>query len=121
MSIGKLHKHAKGAWAEIVAIKYLIEEGFDVFRAIRYTGPVDIIAIKKKEIFLIDVKLASLRKNKNKPKYNLVIRRIRSKKQIELGVYLMYISSDERVEFIPKLRYAKKITKSNPMFHYERR
>ena len=107
MSIGKLHKHAKGAWAEIVAIKYLIEKGFDVFRAIRYTGPVDIIAIKKKEIFLIDVKLASQRKNK----YNTVIRRIRSKKQIELGVYLMYISSDEKVEFIPELRHEKKITK----------
>jgi len=111
MSIGKLHKHAKGAWAEIVAIKYLIEKGFDVFRAIRYTGPVDIIAIKKKEIFLIDVKFASLRKNKDKPKYNMVIRRIRSKKQIELGVYLMYISADEKVEFIPELRHEKKITK----------
>ena len=71
----------------------------------------DIIAIKKKEIFLIDVKLASLRKNKDKPKYNMVIRRIRSKKQIELGVYLMYISSDEKVEFIPELRHEKKTTK----------
>tara|TARA_Y100001963_G_C6635076_1_gene378177 strand:- start:6 stop:341 length:336 start_codon:yes stop_codon:yes gene_type:complete len=111
LSIGKLHKHAKGAWAEQIAIKYLIEKGYDVFRAVKYTGPVDIIAMKGKKILLIDVKLASLRENKNSPKYNMVIRRIRSKKQIELGVYLMYIGADEKVEFIPELGHAKKTTK----------
>jgi Holliday junction resolvase-like predicted endonuclease len=48
-------KH-KGAHSELVACKWLLEQGYEVFRNISPFGLMDIVAIKGDEVLKIDVK-----------------------------------------------------------------
>lgn len=47
----------KGNWAEDVAAKWLRGLGYEVFRNVHNTGPIDLIAIKEDRVRKIDVKL----------------------------------------------------------------
>lgn len=48
-------KH-RGAHAEIMAVAWLLEQGYDVFRNVSQHGEVDLIATRGDEIRLFDVK-----------------------------------------------------------------
>lgn len=48
-----------GAWAEMIAIAWLLEQGFSVFKNVSGFGPVDIVGLKDGETHLFDVKTCS--------------------------------------------------------------
>ncbi len=48
-----------GDIAELRACVWLSEEGYEVFRNISASGPVDIVAVKDGEVLLIDVKVVT--------------------------------------------------------------
>jgi Holliday junction resolvase-like predicted endonuclease len=51
----------KGDHAELLASAWLLEQGYEVFRNVSSTGPIDIVAIKPGEILQIDVKTCTAR------------------------------------------------------------
>lgn len=55
-----LRKH-KGAWAELTATAWLLDQGYEVFRNVSPHGDTDIIARKPGEILEIDVTCGSVR------------------------------------------------------------
>lgn len=72
----------KGAQSELMACAWLLEHGYDVFRNVAPTGPIDLVAFdwKTKSIILIDVKsVASARP---------------SPEQKDLGVTFLYVMPD---------------------------
>jgi|TARA_Y100000590_G_C14816443_1_gene674659 Holliday junction resolvase-like predicted endonuclease len=59
----KLPKIKKGMVAEQIAIQYLLEKGFFVFKNLYGVGPADLIAINEKgKVNIYDVKSESYRK-----------------------------------------------------------
>lgn len=46
----------RGDWAEITAALWLIEQGYEVFKNIRNTGPIDLMTYKMGRMRMIDVK-----------------------------------------------------------------
>ena len=59
----KLPKIKKGMVAEQIAIQYLLEKGFFVFKNLYGVGPADLIAINEKgAVEIFDVKTESYRK-----------------------------------------------------------
>jgi len=59
----KLPKIKKGMWAEQLAVLYLINEGYFVFKNLYGVGPADLIAINEKgAVEIYDVKSESYRK-----------------------------------------------------------
>lgn len=64
----KIESKHLGAYSEIIASKYLFENGFDVFRSLSQHGPCDIIAMDSKNghTIKVDVKTAAIGKNTRK-------------------------------------------------------
>ena len=63
MRRSKLPKIKKGMWAEQLAVLYLINEGYFVFKNLYGVGPADLIAINEKgAVEIYDVKSESYRK-----------------------------------------------------------
>ena len=63
MPHSKLPKIKKGMVAEQIAIQYLLEKGFFVFKNLYGVGPADLIAINEKgKVNIYDVKSESYRK-----------------------------------------------------------
>ena len=63
MHHSKLPKIKKGMVAEQIAIQYLLEKGFFVFKNLYGVGPADLIAINEKgAVEIFDVKTESYRK-----------------------------------------------------------
>ena len=63
MPHSKLPKIKKGMVAEQIAIQYLLEKGFFVFKNLYGVGPADLIAINEKgNVEIYDVKSESYRK-----------------------------------------------------------
>ena len=59
----KLPKIKKGMWAEQLAVLYLIDKGYFVFKNLYGVGPADLIAINEKgAVEIYDVKSESYRK-----------------------------------------------------------
>ena len=59
----KLPKVKKGMWAEQIAVLYLIDKGYFVFKNLYGVGPADLIAINEKgAVEIYDVKSESYRK-----------------------------------------------------------
>lgn len=87
-------KH-KGAWSELRATSYLLENGYEVFRNVSYYGPVDIVAYdtKRKDMLLIDVKSAI------KSKHGYLSYGRLSKQQEELGVCILLVFEDGTTGF----------------------
>lgn len=57
--LGKFNsRHHKGAYSEMAACMWLLKQGYEVFRNISCTGPIDIVAWNRKtgEFFPYDVK-----------------------------------------------------------------
>ena len=53
-----------GDITEITACNLLLKEGYEVFRNLCCTGPVDIVVIKDNKVYLVDVKTPSVYKGK---------------------------------------------------------
>lgn len=51
-----MENNRKGDLAEIKAVAWLWEQGYEVFRNVGCTGKIDIVAIKDDEVLKIDVK-----------------------------------------------------------------
>ncbi len=79
---------AKGAYAELKATLWLIENGHFVFRNVSPHGPVDLVAIKGTEVLLIDVKTGSTARNGVR-----YVRHI-TKEQAALGVKTISVFDD---------------------------
>ena len=92
MNLQITEKNRKGDFAELYAITWLWDNGYEVFKNVGCTGIVDLIAIKDGETKLIDVKTETtdskrgLKRNKS----------CRSKEQIEKGVQLVMFNPDHR-------------------------
>lgn len=56
-----MENNRKGDLAEVQATAWLWQRGYEVFRNMGCTGKIDIVAVKKDEILLIDDKSASAR------------------------------------------------------------
>jgi hypothetical protein len=57
-------RHRKGAWGELIASAWLLEQGYEVFRSVTPTGPIDLVAVNSEHILLFDVKVVrTYRKN----------------------------------------------------------
>tara|TARA_B100000686_G_C16396325_1_gene764996 strand:+ start:299 stop:652 length:354 start_codon:yes stop_codon:yes gene_type:complete len=104
--LGFMDTAAKGLWAENIAMKWLLEQGWFPFRGFN-VGPVDIVAIKFKpfNIRLIDVKYLPLRKSKvitKKKEYTYVYPRVRqlSRKQKKMGMYILGVSEKGKCKLV---------------------
>jgi Holliday junction resolvase-like predicted endonuclease len=77
-----------GATTELKACAWLLEQGFEVFRNVSYTGPVDIVVLDKQDgkLFKIDVKTVALNKQ------GVMIVNFPSEDQIRLGVRILAYS-----------------------------
>lgn len=82
-----MNKKHKGAWAELAATNWLLEQGYEVFRNVSQHGDIDIIARKGAEQLVIDVKSGSAYKGK-------IYGHKLSKSQKELGVKLLIANQE---------------------------
>ena len=93
-------KSRKGDLGEYYAVTWLWDNGYEVFKNTGCSGPVDLIAMKKGETTLVDVKTMSIDYyNKNKTKVVYMNKRVRTKAQKKLGVRFL--------AFHPKTRKLK--------------
>ena len=83
----KKHRHdnRKGDLAEFYAVTWLWDHGYEVFKNCGCSGPVDLIATKKGEVTLIDVKTRSGRAGRKS-----------TKKQKDLNVQILNYSPTSR-------------------------
>lgn len=93
-------KH-RGAWAELVAVAWLLERGYEVFRNVSSCGPVDIVALKGGETVLIDVKFLSVEMLTSKAKAGQArsIPKLLKPEQAKIGVELLYVGPDGFASF----------------------
>ena len=90
-----LTKTAKGAWAELSALKWLVERGYWVTKTVTTHAPFDVVAVAPDgEVFLFDVKFI----NKERRKRSRF--RTRSSLQIALKVRLLYVIEEEPVRYL---------------------
>ena len=90
----------KGDIAELKAVTFLLEKGYEVFRNCGCDGPVDIVAIdEENNVSLIDVKCAQPQLHK-KTGNNVTKCNSRSKEQIDMGVKILQFNAKTR-----KLRF----------------
>ena len=81
-----------GDIAELYAITWLWDEGYEVFHNAGCTGAVDIVAIKDNQVHLFDVKMLTY----SKPRGYHLIKKGRTKKQIDMGVQLLSFNPKTR-------------------------
>ena len=88
-------KHLKGNLSEIIALKWLTEQGYVVYTKMGVQSPFDLVAYdpSKEKILLVDVKTAA--KRQSKFQHGTTIRRIKNDRQKELGVVFLYVYLDE--------------------------
>ncbi len=79
------YKNHKGTHSELSAQMWLAKQNYYVFKNIDNQSPVDLIALKDKEILLIDVKSTTMKRG-----YECRGRSLTPKQQ-ELGVKLLYV------------------------------
>ena len=88
--------HLKGNVSHQMAILYLAEQGYIVFDNIYKIGPVDLVAMREKEIELFDVKSVQrysddIKTNRHKGR---MIYRMKNDRQKELGVKFIYVDDE---------------------------
>ena len=95
-------KH-RGAWSEIMAMSWLIEQGYEVFRNISATGFADLVAhnFNTGKTWLVDVKTCTIYCNKDGTYY--VTGSKLSAEQTSLGVRPLYVTHDGIVEWDRRL------------------
>lgn len=88
-------KH-RGSWAEIIASAWLLENDYEVFKNVSSHGPIDIVAIKGREISLIDVKMVTLEMMVSEERLGQAATNggAVSRSQAEGGIKPLYVSPD---------------------------
>ena len=96
-------KH-RGGWAEVVACAWLLEQGYDVFRNVSATGPIDVVAVKGRETLYIDVKLLAVYMKTSIVKFGdaKVSKPRLTDMQVEAGIRALYVSPDGVCTFRPE-------------------
>ena len=91
----KLPKLKKGMQSEQIAILYLIEKGFFVFKNLYGVGPADLIAIDEKgRVEIYDVKSVSYRSKKAKFRPGTKINRMLTLEQKRLKMKFIFVGKD---------------------------
>ena len=85
----------RGTESELLAQVWLARKGYYIFKNVDNTCPIDIVAIKDKEILLIDVK--TTRKHDHK-KYETKSKAL-TPTQKKLGVKLLYVYENGDCKF----------------------
>lgn len=78
----------KGAYNELVATAWLLNNGYQVFRNVSACGPVDLVAMKNSETILIDVKQGQIYKGR---KLSVALKI----SQIALGIKTLLVYPDD--------------------------
>jgi len=88
--------HLKGVISHQMATLWLAENGYIVFDNIYKVGPVDLVALKDKEVHLFDVKSVNRYSDevKTKKMRGRIIYRIKNDRQKELGVKFIYVDAE---------------------------
>src|SRR6185312_5310903 len=87
-----LDSHMKrGDWAELTALLRLMEEGYEVFKNIRNTGPVDIVGFKDGKVRLFDVKYSMVELNGKRVEAQCSRKKLREN-QTRRGIEILYVS-----------------------------
>lgn len=87
-----------GAASELTACAWLLMEGYEVFRNVSSTGPIDLIAARDGMMLFIDVKTAGLCFDKHGTPTQLRKSALR-KNQIDSAVTLLYVTKCGRCFF----------------------
>jgi hypothetical protein len=114
----KVDRKHIGAHHELIAIIWLLKQGFEVFRNVSQHGIIDIIAIKGNETLRLDVKGAGYRTDGSQEQKAL------SSEQINSGVKCLRVFPDGQcsIDFDPPLKGAVVTTStclecSKPIVH----
>ena len=87
----QISKLRLGISAEHYAIQWLLNQGHQVFHNVVNTGPIDIVILENNKLVAIDVKIVSLRKNKNLLDSQRRVFRSPTEKQKEIGVKILNV------------------------------
>ena len=87
----QISKLRLGISAEHYAIQWLLNQGHQVFHNVVNTGPIDIVILENNKLVAIDVKIVSLRKNKNLLDSQRRVFRSPNEKQKEIGVKILNV------------------------------
>jgi hypothetical protein len=92
----------KGAYNELLATTWLLQNGYYVFRNVSPHGLVDLIAMKDNQLILIDVKASNIYNGK-------YMGRTLTDDQISLGVKVLTVYDDGKcmLDLIPKVQTPK--------------
>ena len=82
-------KFRRGAWAEHVAILWLLANGYDVYKNVCSHGPIDMIATKGDEVLRLDVKTQA-----DAVRTPMAL----TDEQIALGIQLLSVTKDGLVK-----------------------
>lgn len=88
-------KHLRGNLSEIIALKWLTQQGYVVYTKMGVQSPFDLVAYDpgEEKILLIDVKTAA--KRRSEFQHGTTIRRVKNDRQKALGVVFLYVYLDE--------------------------
>lgn len=84
-----MERNRKGDIAEYKAAIWLMEQGYEVFRNMGYTGPVDLIAKIDNEYLNIDVKTLQRKNN------DYIFRHSKLDEQIVQGIRTLWVFEDQ--------------------------
>mgnify|MGYP003660209861 CR=1 FL=1 len=85
----------KGHYSELMSAAILTKNNYDVFHPLQGHGPVDLVAVKDREIILLDIKTNAMRVNIGRKKKSR-ISRPRTDKQKKMGVRIAYLDIEEQ-------------------------
>jgi len=89
--MAEISKVRLGISAEHYAIQWLLNQGHQVFHNVVNTGPIDIVILENNKLIPIDVKIVSLRKNKDLLDSQRKVFRSPNERQKELGVRILNV------------------------------
>lgn len=100
MNIGNKHKH-RGCHSELLAVLWLLEQGWEVFRNVSQHGPADLTVWNPTtaEIRLVDVKTVHTKRYKKKTGGETTTHFVTVRKSQCPQVTLLFVYSDGRVSW----------------------
>lgn len=89
-----MDKKHKGALAELIACKYLLEQGYEVFRNVSAHGLADLIGWKPDKLQTVSFDVKTIDKYVDKEGKTVYYPRKLSDEQRQLGVQLLTVNPD---------------------------
>lgn len=103
-----LSKKHKGAHSELIAVTWLLSEGYEVFRNVSSHGPIDIIAFRDGETLLLDVKSRAYMHGDGAAKPPRI-----TPEQSVLGVKLLLVDINGRCTIIRNPLHTGEVTRTH--------